>query len=198
MYKNVAYLRVSTNKQDERRQLLSLENFNIKKFYIDKISGKSLDRPELNKMKVELESGDKIYCESISRLGRNVEDLREIISYFSQKKITVYFVKEGFNSNGDSSKFLLTILGAVAEMEREMINQRVREGVEKAKIYGTKSGIPFGRPKREIPENFEKYYKKMLLKEITKTEMAKLLDMSRPSVYRYIKQYEKEKMEEEK
>ncbi|WP_347472980.1 recombinase family protein [Clostridium sp. BL-8] len=66
-----------------------------------------------------------IYCESISRLGRNVDDLRATCDYFKNKGVTVYFVKEGINADGDGYKFILTILGAVAEMERENTVERV-------------------------------------------------------------------------
>lgn len=188
---NYSYERVSTVKQDERRQEIALSNIKIDKKFIDKATGKNADRPELNKLKLAVKKGDNVYCESISRLGRNVEDLRELCEYFTEKVVTVHFLKEGFNTNGNSYKFLLTILGAVAEMERELIVDRVREGVEKAKIYGTRSGKPIGRPERQIPKDFEKYYKKWKNKEITAVEFAKLLQVSRMSLYRYIRDYEK-------
>jgi len=69
-------------------------------------------------------------------------------------------IKEGFNTgnNNNMFKFMLTILGAVAEMERNMTVERIREGMAKAKRYGTRSGRPVGRPPRQIPINFKKYY----------------------------------------
>jgi DNA invertase Pin-like site-specific DNA recombinase len=84
---------------------------------------------------------------------------------------------------------MITILGAVAEMERELIADRVREGIEKAKIYGTKSGKPIGRPERILPDNFEKHYKRWKSEEITGVEFSKLLGVSRATLYRYIKEY---------
>lgn len=186
---NISYLRVSTDKQDERRQELSFSHIKIDKKYIDKLSGKNSDRPSLNKMQLESNSGDNIFCESISRLGRNVDDLRKLVEFFKDKNVTVHFIKEGFNTSGDTYKFLLTILGAVAEMEREMIVQRVREGVQKAKLFGTRSGLAIGRPKRKLPDNFEKYYKKWNAKEIKKVEFCKLIGVSRMTLDRYIKLY---------
>jgi DNA invertase Pin-like site-specific DNA recombinase len=88
---------------------------------------------------------------------------------------------------------MLTILGAVAEMERELIVERVKEGIEKAKTYGTKSGNPIGRPKRTLPKNFEKYYNRWKLGDITATEFARLLSISRATLYRYIKHYVQDK-----
>jgi DNA invertase Pin-like site-specific DNA recombinase len=126
----------------------------------------------------------------LSRLGRNVEDLRELCEYFTEKSATVHFIKEGFNTHGNSYIFMLTILGAVAEMERELIVDRVREGIVKAKIHGTKSGKLIGRPERILPDSFEKYYKRWKAKEITGIEFSKLLGVSRATLYRYIKEYE--------
>jgi len=188
---NIAYLRVSTCQQDERRQEIAFSHIKIDKKYIDKLSGKNTDRAALNKMQIEVNSGDNIYVESISRLGRNVDDLRRLVEYFKEKNVVVHFLKEGFNTSGETYKFLLTILGAVAEMEREMIVQRVREGVTKAKLYGTKSGMRIGRPARQLPENFQKYYQKWKSKEIKKVEFCKLINVSRMTLDRYIKHYER-------
>jgi DNA invertase Pin-like site-specific DNA recombinase len=187
----MSYERVSTIKQDVRRQELSLDNYNIDKKYIDKASGKSAtDRPQLNKLMNEVKSGDNIYVESISRLGRNVDDLRKLTEYFREKGVTIHFLKEGFNTNGNMYKFLLTILGAVAEMEREITVSRIKEGIEKAKKYGTKSGIAIGRPIRKLPKDFKKYYIKWKKKEIKAVEFARLINVSRATLYRYIKDYE--------
>ncbi|MDP4183400.1 MAG: recombinase family protein [Bacillota bacterium] len=186
---NISYERVSTIKQDERRQEISLDNYKIDKKYIDKSSGKSLDRPQLSKLMFEVRKGDNIYIESISRLGRNVDDLRKLTEYFRQKGVTIHFIKEGFNTDGNMYKFLLTILGAVAEMERELIVERVKEGIEKAKKFGTKSGLAIGRPERILPKELGKYYNKWRLKEINAVEFSKLIGVSRATLYRYIKMY---------
>jgi len=187
---NYSYERVSTVKQDEKRQEISLEAYKIDKRHIDKLTGKNTDRPQLQKLMLAVKAGDNIYTESISRLGRNVDDLRKLVEYFRDKNTTVHFVKEGFTTNGNMYKFLLTILGAVAEMERELIVERVKEGLEKAKKHGTKSGKAIGRPLSELPKDFEKYYAKFKAGEINKTEFANLLKVSRSTLWRYIKQLE--------
>lgn len=190
---NIAYKRVSTEKQNDRRQDISFEPYKIDKIYTDKTSGKNLDRPELNKLMLELKNGDHIYVESISRLGRNVDDLRKITEYFKSKGVVVHFLKEGFDTEGNMYKFLLTILGAVSEMERELIVERIKEGMIKAAIHGTKSGNKIGRPRRKLPAKFKKYYVQWKNKKITAVEFAKLLEMSRSTLYRYIKFYEQNK-----
>ena len=87
---------------------------------------------------------------------------------------------------------MLTILGAVAEMERELTVVRIREGIAKAKKYGTRTGRPIGRPPRQIPPAFKKYYPMWNGGEITATGFARLLEVSRPTLYLYIKEYEAE------
>ena len=192
----VKYLRVSTTKQDITRQDMQLDKLGIKfdKEYIDKMTGKTKERPQLNKMLVEVKENDIVYCESISRLGRNLKDLIEIIEQLVNKGVRVVVVKEGIDTNSSTYKLLLAIFGGVSEMERETIQDRVLQGVEKCKATGeTKTGRWFGREEKKIddlPKDFKKYYDKMLNKEISKVEMAKLLGCGRATLYRWIKLYE--------
>ena len=189
------YERVSTKKQSVSRQEMILDKLGISfdKAYTDKISGKGIERPELNKLKLEVNEGDIIYCESISRLGRNVDDLRATCDYFKNKGVTVYFVKEGINTDGDGYKFILTILGAVAEMERENTVERVQQGVSRCIETGaTKTGRWFGREEKKVkdlPKDFKMYYLKMINNELSKVEMAKLLGVGRATLYRWLKLY---------
>lgn len=190
------YERVSTRKQSVERQEMILDKLGIAfdKTYVDKTSGKDLDRPALNKLKLDVKEEDIIYCESISRLGRNVDDLRSTCDYFKDKGVTVFFIKEGINTDGDGYKFILTILGAVAEMERENTIERVQQGVARCiETETTKTGRWFGREEKKVddlPKEFMKYYSKLKNKELNKVEMAKLLGCSRATLYRWIKLYE--------
>ncbi|MFO8191212.1 MAG: hypothetical protein R6U08_00285 [Bacillota bacterium] len=87
-------------------------------------------------------------------------------------------------------KFMLIILGAVAEMEQEITVEQIREGMSKTKRYGTGSGHPAGRPTREIPTSFKKYYPMWKGSEITATDFAWLIGVSRPTLYQYIREHE--------
>jgi DNA invertase Pin-like site-specific DNA recombinase len=189
---NFAYKRVSTEKQDLRRQEEAFKSIKIDREYCDKLSGSNADRPQLNKLRLEAREGDNIYVESISRLGRNVDDLRLIVQELRDKDVTVHFIKESFNTgnNNNMFKFMLTILGAVAEMERELTVERIREGLAKAKRYGTRSGRPIGRPPRQIPASFKKYYPMWKEGDITATDFARLIGVSRPTLYKYVREYE--------
>lgn len=192
------YERISRKKQSTGRQEMILDKLGIKfdKTYVDKMSGKNMERPQFKQLKLDVVEGDIIYVESISRLGRNVDDLRATCDYFNSRGITVYFVKEGINTSGDGYKFILTILGAVAEMERETTVERVQQGVQRCKETGvTKTGRWFGRESKtvnDLPKDFKKYYIKMINKEISKVEMAKLLECGRATLYRWLELYEKE------
>lgn len=190
------YERVSTKKQSHGRQEMILDSLGIKydKTFSDKSTGKNADREGLNNLRNTVKKGDMVYVESISRLGRNVDDLRALCEEFKLKGVTVNFAKEGINTNGDGYKFILTILGAVAEMERENTVERVQQGVARCIETGTtKTGRWFGRTEKtveELPKDFKKYYIKMINKEISKVEMAKLLGCGRATLYRWIKIYE--------
>lgn len=197
------YQRVSTKKQSEKRQEFVLEQQGIKadKTYTDKITGTKKDRPELNKLKLDAKAGDVIYCESISRLGRNLKDTIEICDYFIDKGVQIRILKEGIDTETSTYKLLLAIFGAVAEMERDTIQERVEQRVEQLKedkangIISTKTGRWFGREEitreyivTKYPK-FERYMKQLNDKSLNKTEMAKLLGVGRATLYRYIDIY---------
>jgi DNA invertase Pin-like site-specific DNA recombinase len=175
---NYSYKRIS----DETQQEINLETYSIDKRYIDK----DADRPELQRLLETVKEGDHVYVESISMLGRNVDGLRDLTEQFKAKGAVVHFVKEGFDTSGHMYKFMLVILRAISEMERDA----VREGMGKAKRYGTKSGRPIGRPEPELPATFEEIYNKVKSGKYTKVEAAKYLGVSRVTVYRWIKYYE--------
>lgn len=192
----VMYMRISSHAQRFGRQEFILDKLGVKfdKYYVDKVSGKTKDRPGLNKMLQEIEPGSTVYCESLSRLGRNLKDILEIIDDLVSRKVRVVIVKEGIDTSNNTYKLLLGIFGAVSELEAEQTRERVLEGIQRCKDTGTtKTGRWFGREeitKDKLPNNFTKYYLKMKQNEITKVEMSKLLDVSRATLYRWIKIYE--------
>ena len=201
-----AYERVSTRKQNTDRQDRVLKNIladrgiSIDKIFQDKITGKTTEkRVQLETMLKTAQPGDIVYCESISRLGRNLKDLIEIIEQLTEKGVQVNILKEGIDTSNSTYKLLLAIFGGVAEMERETIQERVTQRIDQLKEdkakgeINTKTGRWFGREKlttKKLPGTFPKYYQMMKSKKITKVEMAKLLGVGRDTVYRWIKLYE--------
>ena len=138
---NLGYVRVSTTAQSTDRQLEGLE---LDRVFEDKVSGKSADRPQLKALMAHLRSGDTLYVHSIDRLARNLADLLKLIESITGKGVAVQFHKEGLTFTGDDSpmqNMMLQLMGAVAQFERSMINERASEGREAARA----KGVQFGR-----------------------------------------------------
>lgn len=199
----IGYERVSTKKQNNSRQERVLEEEGIKfnKIYRDKTTGATKDRPALNEMLLNVKKGDTVYCESISRLGRNLKDLINIIDTLIAKGVRVKILKEGIDTGNNTYKLLLGIFGAVAEMERETIQERTQQKIDQLKEdkkkgeINTKTGKWFGRQKitKEDLENkkeFVKYYSKIKDKSMNKIEVAKILGIGRTTLYEWILIYE--------
>jgi len=192
----VKYLRVSTKKQSAGRQEFLLDKLGVEfhKSYVDKMTGKTRDRPELTKMLLELREGDVVYCESISRLGRSLKDLIEIVEALRARGIRIIILKEGIDTESGTYKLLMGIFGAIAEMERETISERIINGIDRCKSTGqTSTGRWFGRRKLEandLPRGFNKYYRQLVNGEISKSEMARLIGVGRATLYRWIALWE--------
>ena len=203
-----SYMRVSTTKQQTLRQeyVLDKQGIKVDKAFVDKITGVVKDRHELNKLKLIVKEGDIIYGESISRFGRDLKDTIEICDYFVKKGVQVRILKEGIDSSSATYKVMLAVGAAIADMERETIQERVIQSVESLKQIKeetgeikTKTGKWFGREEltkeallKKHPK-FGKYLERTKLKAedggLSKSEMAKLLGVSRATLYRYIDIY---------
>ena len=141
---NIAYKRVSTIDQTTARQLAET-GIVFDRVFEDKSSGKNSDRPELKKMLETIRAGDSIYVHSIDRLARNVKDLKEIVEEIKSKGASIRFVKENlfFSPDGAQdpmSNLMFHMLGAFAEFERQLILERQKEGIAKAKERGVYAG----------------------------------------------------------
>ena len=136
----IGYIRVSTQEQNTLRQEVMMEQLGVEELYIDKASGKNTDRPELKKMMAYVRRGDTVIVESISRFARNTRDLLNLMEQLSAKGVEFVSKKEAIDTTTPTGKFMLTVFGAVAELEREYILQRQREGIEIAKRQGKYKG----------------------------------------------------------
>jgi DNA invertase Pin-like site-specific DNA recombinase len=138
---NVGYIRVSTVYQNTVRQLDGIE---LDKVFTEHKSGKNKDREQLKSMIDYVRDGDTIHIHSIDRLARNLADLKELINTMNDKGVSVQFHKEGMKFNGDKNdsmtNLLFNILGSFAEFERELMLERQREGIAKAKEEGKYKG----------------------------------------------------------
>lgn len=178
----IGYIRVSTQEQNTARQEVLMQELGVDEIYIDKMSGKSTERPELKKMMAYVRKGDMVVVDSISRFARNTRDLLELIEQLTDKDVEFVSKKETIDTSTPTGKFMLTVFGAVAELEREYILQRQREGIEIAKQQGK---YPVRKP-IEHPD-FDAVIAKCSRGETTATAAIKKLGMSKATFYRKVK-----------
>lgn len=178
----IAYIRVSTIEQNEQRQVEAMKRYNIEKWFIEKVSGKDTNRPKLKEMLNFAREGDTIHIHDFSRLARSTKDLLNIVELLNEKGITLISNKENIDTSTPTGKLMLTMIGAINEFERTNLLERQREGIAIAKREGKYKG----RKAVSIPD-FESHYKKYKDREINKSELAKELNISRPTLDKLIK-----------
>ena len=188
---NYGYVRVSTKEQCEDRQLLQMKQLNIesKNIYIDKISGKDFNRMNYKKMIRKIKEKDVIYITSIDRLGRNYEEIIEQWQYITKEKKANIVILDmpllDTRSHKDITGTLiadivLQLLSYVAEIERDNIRKRQKEGIVAAKLKGTK----FGRPNKKRPNNYNEVKEEYENRQYSLRNGAKQLGVSH-STFRY-------------
>ena len=182
----VAYVRVSTAEQNEARQVEALKAHGIEKWFIEKISAKDMDRPQLHALLDYVREGDTVYVHDFSRLARSTKDLLEIVELLQAKGVEFYSDKEQIDTSTPTGKLMLTMIGAIAEFERQTLLDRQREGIALAKQRGAYKGR-----KKVIVKDFGKYYDRYMRREITKSGIANELGISRPTVDRLIREHQK-------
>ena len=183
----IGYIRVSTEEQNTARQEVLLRELGVDEVFIDKASGKSADRPELKRMMDYVRKGDTVIVESISRFARNTRDLLELTEQLTAKEVEFVSKKEAIDTTTPTGKFMLTVFAAVAELEREYILQRQREGIAIAK----KQGKYTGRKPLSTPDNFEAVVARWRKGEITAVQAMTQLGMSKTSFYERAKKIRK-------
>ena len=188
----IGYIRISTTDQNTARQELLMEQLGVDEVYIDRMSGKNTNRPELQKMMEYVRRGDTVIVESISRFARNTRDLLELAEQLSSKGVEFVSKKEAIDTTTPTGKFMLTVFGAVAELEREYILQRQREGIAIAK----ENGVYKGR-KPIVCAGFDSVLMLWCRREITAVEAQKRLGLSPSTFYRRVREYEKQIGKEE-
>lgn len=181
----IGYARVSTKEQNESRQIEIFQSNGIERIYLDKQSGKNCDRPQLAEMLSFVRDGDIVVVESISRLARNTRDLLDIVEKLTAKNAVFVSLKENIDTNTVSGKFMLTVFGAMAELERGYILERQAEGIAIAKREGKYKG------RARILTNdgdFVAVCKRWKDGEITAREAMNILNLKPNTFYRRVKE----------
>ena len=181
---HIAYVRVSTAEQNEARQIEALKKHNIDKWFTEKVSGKNMNRPQLEAMLDYVREGDTVYIHDFSRLARSTKDLLTIVEKLQNKKVHLVSNKENLDTSTPTGKLMLTMIAAINEFERENLLERQREGIAIAKEQGKFKG---GQVKRIDDKTFTEAYERYQLRELTKTQLAAELKISRPTLDKLIK-----------
>lgn len=184
----LGYVRVSTIEQNEERQIRALLEQGVDKenIYIDKQSGKNANRKALKELLTYCRKGDKVITESISRIARNTKDLLTIIEQLTSKGVDFVSLKECIDTATPQGKFMLTVFGAMAELERESILERQREGIAVAK----EQGLYKGRQKMKIDEDeFKSVVKEWRDNKITAVKAMEQLGLKPNTFYRRAKEW---------
>lgn len=178
----VGYVRVSTFDQKTDRQL---EGVALDKLYTDKASGKDINRPQLEAMLGFVREGDTIIVHSMDRLARNFDDLRKMVQTLTRRKVRIEFMKENLTFTGEDSpiaNLMLSVMGAFAEFERSLINERQREGIALAK----QRGVYRGRKKSLSDQKITELRQRIAAGE-KKTTLASEFGISRETLYQYLR-----------
>ena len=181
----VGYVRCSTAEQNEARQLKMMEEQGVEKIFLDKASGKNIDRTDFKAMMNFVRSGDTVIVESISRIARNTRDLLTIISTLNDKDVEFVSLKENLDTSTPYGRFMLTVFGALAELERESILERQREGIEIAKAQGKYKGR---KPMAINETKFRAVCTRWRAEEITATVAMKEVGLKANTFYRRVKE----------
>ena len=194
------YIRVSSDKQTVENQRFEINNFCKKEKLIingwieETISGtKSYNKRELGKLLKSVQKGDLIICAELSRLGRNLFMIMEILNICMTKECRVWTIKDNYRLGDDiQSKVLAFAFGLSAEIERNLISQRTKEALARKKAEGIVLGRPKGR--KSAPEKYKLHGKKCLIEEllnakISKRQIAQICKADRNTLYRFIKQF---------
>jgi DNA invertase Pin-like site-specific DNA recombinase len=177
----VGYLRVSSLDQNEVRQL---EGLALDKTFTDKASGKDVERPQLEAMQSFVRQGDTVFCHSMDRLARNLDDLRRIVLGLTERGVHIVFVKENLTFTGEDSpmsNLLLSVMGAFAQFERELIRERQREGIAIARREGKYRGR---KPSLTLARVAE--LRRRVALGDSKAGLAREFGISRDTLYRYV------------
>lgn len=179
--KRIGYLRASTTEQKTDRQLEGVE---LDKIFEDHVSGKDTNRPALQRLLEFVREGDVVLIHSMDRLARNLDDLRRLVRSMTDRKVQVQFLKENLLFTGEDSpmaNLLLSLLGAVAEFERELIRERQREGIAVARSKGVYKGR-----KPALDDDRQATLKARVAAGEARGALAREFGIGRSTLYKYL------------
>lgn len=182
----VGYVRSSTEEQNNEYQMTALEQYGIEKWFIEKKSGRNMEREQLSAMLDFVREGDTVYIYNLSRMARNTKDLLTIIETLNQKGVNLVSSKENIDTQSITGKLLITVVGAVNEFMVDTQREAQLMGIAEAKAKGKYKG---GKPKKINKDIWAECMAKYERREISKGAFAKALGISRPTLDRRLEEY---------
>ncbi|MFH1428407.1 MAG: recombinase family protein [Candidatus Margulisiibacteriota bacterium] len=194
--KTTAYIRVSTDKQDLNNQKLTILDYAHKnKLQIDNFieiqmsSQKSKKERKIDQLLAELAPGYTLVVSELSRLGRSLGEIIYIVNELTRQEIKLIAIKENINFRGKQdmqTKIMVAMFGLFAEIERDLISERTKQALAAVRAKGKKLGRPKGSIGKSRLDGREEEIKLLLGKKVSKSSIAKIMDISRPALYRFI------------
>ncbi|MCO5422310.1 recombinase family protein [Enterococcus faecalis] len=179
--KIVGYARVSTTHQQLDSQIYALESFGCDIIFKEYESGRLNNRSQLSQALESLSPGDTFVIFKLDRLSRGTKHLLSLMEFFNENQINFISIQNNIDTSTSIGKFFFTIMSAFAEMEADLIRERVISGLQAAK----ENGVTLGRPVKN--KNIEQVINQYLYTDKSITQIAIDNDISRPTVYRYLK-----------
>ncbi|MGG2134542.1 recombinase family protein [Bacillus sp. S2(2024)] len=180
------YARISTKHQNLDMQIDELKKYGCEEIVTEQESGANQQREQLNQLLNKLRKDDTLIVYKLDRLGRTMQQLVMLLNHFREKGINFVSMKDGIDTSTTMGRFLYHIFGAMAEMEREVINERVKSGIASAKARGRMGGRKKSHSEKQIQGMLE-----MIRLGRSKKEVQEIFGVSRTTLYRYIKESEK-------
>lgn len=179
--KKLGYARVSTTDQSTDIQKQALLAAGVEKLFLENFTGTKANRPELDRLRDQMRAGDTVYITKLDRLARSTRDLLNLVNEFEQAGVGLVVIEQSINTSTNEGKFLLNVLGAVAELERDLIVARTQQGLAAAKAKGRLGGRKAKLSPQQMIEvhNFYGAGKSV-------TDIASLFNVSRASIYRVL------------
>ena len=179
----VGYARVSTLDQSLDLQIDALKRDGCEKIFIDKCSGSIADRPELKKMKNILRKGDKVIVWKLDRLFRSLKHLIEWADYFDKQGIELKSLQDSIDTSSSMGKFMFHILGAVAQLEKDIIGERTKAGLAAARARGRVGG----RPRKIDAKKWKRMLEMHRKGDLSVREICEYGQVSKGTFYNYLK-----------
>lgn len=176
------YARVSTTNQKNDRQIDELKEYPCNEILTEKYTGTKANRPELNRLKDKVREGDTVVVESWSRFGRSTKDLIELVEWFTHRGVNLVSLKENFDTNTPHGRLIMKVFQSFSEFERDLIVQRVNEGLKSARARGRVGGRP-PKKQKDVDTALKLYHSG----EYSVSDVCRLSGVSQTTLYRYLK-----------